>query len=163
MGGFYKRLVGLVKRALRKSLGRRLLTLIQIQTLVKEIEATVNSRPLVYVENDLDSNITISPSHFLTINPKTGVPENIIDINDENYEQRESSSERLLKLWKKRQKTLDDFWKIWRDEYLVFVKEAKQQSKLGELCRNLRQKLEMLFKLRTLYLGAAGKLVELFN
>ena len=35
MGGFYERLVGLVKKALRKTLGRKLLTLIQLQTLLK--------------------------------------------------------------------------------------------------------------------------------
>ncbi|KAH3848563.1 hypothetical protein DPMN_090941 [Dreissena polymorpha] len=45
MGGFYERLVGLVKRSLRKSVGRNLLTEIQMQTLVKEVESVVNSRP----------------------------------------------------------------------------------------------------------------------
>ncbi len=36
MGGFYERLVGLVKRSLRKTIGRRLLTIIQLQTLLSE-------------------------------------------------------------------------------------------------------------------------------
>ena len=43
MGGFYERLVGLVKRSLRKSVGRNLLTDTQLETLIKEIEAVVNS------------------------------------------------------------------------------------------------------------------------
>ena len=34
MGGFYEKLVGLAKRALWKTLGRKLLTLIQMQTLL---------------------------------------------------------------------------------------------------------------------------------
>ena len=34
MGGFYERLIGLVKRALRKTPGRNLLTLIQMQSLI---------------------------------------------------------------------------------------------------------------------------------
>ena len=54
MGGFYERLVGLVKRSLRKSVGRNLLTDTQLETLIKEIEAVVNSRPLVYVGDDID-------------------------------------------------------------------------------------------------------------
>ena len=41
MGGFYERLVGLVKRALRKTLHRTLLTQIHLQTVLKEVEATV--------------------------------------------------------------------------------------------------------------------------
>ncbi|XP_045171095.1 uncharacterized protein LOC123533510 [Mercenaria mercenaria] len=67
-GGFYERLVGFVKRALRKTLGRKMLTLFQMQTLIKEVEAVVNSRPLVYVCDDVNSDITLTPSHFLTPN-----------------------------------------------------------------------------------------------
>lgn len=65
MGGFYEFLVGLAKRALRKTLGRKLLTLIQMQTLLKEIEAILNSHPLVYVSEDINSSITLTPRHFL--------------------------------------------------------------------------------------------------
>ena len=67
MGGFYERLVGLVKKALRKTLGRNLLTLIQLQTLLKEVESVVNSRPLVYVGADINSNVTLTPAHFLSL------------------------------------------------------------------------------------------------
>ncbi|XP_052784316.1 uncharacterized protein LOC128220097 [Mya arenaria] len=56
-GGFYERLVGLVKRSLRKTLGRKLLTLIQMQTVMREVEAVVNARPLVYVDDDINSTI----------------------------------------------------------------------------------------------------------
>jgi hypothetical protein len=55
-------------------LGRKLVTDIQLQTLLKEVEAIVNSRPLVYVGDDLESNITLTPHHFLTLNPDIGVP-----------------------------------------------------------------------------------------
>ena len=49
MGGFYERLVGLTKRALRKAVGKTCLTENQLITILTEIEAMVNSRPLVYV------------------------------------------------------------------------------------------------------------------
>ena len=42
MGGFYERLVGLVKRALRKSLGSLTLHFDQLQTLIYEISAVLN-------------------------------------------------------------------------------------------------------------------------
>ena len=65
MGGFYERLVGLVKRSLQKTVGRKLLSNDQMHTVVKEVESVVNARPLVYIGDDIDSTITITPSHFL--------------------------------------------------------------------------------------------------
>ena len=47
MGGFYERLVGLTKRALRKTVGKKCLTEKQLSTVLTEVEAVVNSRPLV--------------------------------------------------------------------------------------------------------------------
>ena len=117
MGGFYERMVGLVKRALRKSINRRLLSYVQLQTVIKEVEAVVNARPLVYVGGDIDSSITLSPRHFLTLNPDTGIPEVEASTNDLEYTPYESTAGRLLQLWKKGQRLLDMFWKIWRDEY----------------------------------------------
>jgi hypothetical protein len=74
MGGFYERLFGLVKQSFRKTLGRKPVADIQLQTLLKEVEVIVNSRPLVYVGDNLESNLTLTPRHFLTLNPDIGVP-----------------------------------------------------------------------------------------
>ena len=129
MGGFYERLVSLVKRALRKTLNRKLLSLVQLQTVLKEVEATVNARPLVFDGEDIDSTITLTPRHFLTLNPTIGVPDLEYDNNDMDYNPYESSAERLLQTWKKGQRLLNVFWKIWRDEYLLSLRE-RAQSKL---------------------------------
>ena len=85
MGGFYERLVSLVKRALRKSINRQLLTYVQLHTVLKEVESIVNSRPLVYVGEDIDSTITLTPGHFLSLNPATGIPVLKNDVNDVDY------------------------------------------------------------------------------
>ena len=68
----YERLIGLVKRSLR-TIGRQLLTTAQLQTLLKEIKAVLNYWPLVYVRDDINSNIPITPAHFLSLNPKIGI------------------------------------------------------------------------------------------
>lgn len=125
MGGFYERLVGLVKRSFRKAIGIKLLTLIQIQTLCKEVEAVINSRPLVYVGDDLHSTIALTLRHFLTLNPNIGIPQ-ISEDSDSDYLPYESSKERLLNTWKKGQKILNKFWQIWKDEYLLSLRERKQ-------------------------------------
>ena len=125
MGGFYERLVGLVKRTLRKAIGKMKLTNDQLQTVLKEAEAIVNSRPLVYVGDDIHSHITLTPSHFLTLNPNIGIPE--IDLNnDVEYLPDKSIAEKLLETWKKGHKLLDRFWQIWRNDYLLSLRERKQ-------------------------------------
>ena len=125
MGGFYERLVGLVKRSLRKTIGRRILSLSHMQTLIKEIESVLNSRPLVFINDDINSNIAITPSHFLTLNPKTGIP--VLEISDDHdFIPNEKTSDKLVSLWKNGQPLLDVFWKIWRDEYLLSLRERFQ-------------------------------------
>jgi hypothetical protein len=110
MGGFYERLVGLVKRAMRKTIGRKVLFIDQITTLLKECEAVVNSRPLIYVGDDLKSSITLTPRHFISLNPHTGIPETELDSDtDPEYKPYESSADKLLKIWKKGQRMLDTF------------------------------------------------------
>ena len=64
MGGFYKRMVGLVKRSLREAIGKVCLTNEQLLTLLIEVEAVVNSRPLVYIGNDINSYMPLTPSLF---------------------------------------------------------------------------------------------------
>jgi len=47
-GGFYERLVGMVKRSMKKAFGRKQYSLDQLITLLTEIEAVLNTRPLTY-------------------------------------------------------------------------------------------------------------------
>ena len=73
MGGFYETLVDIVKRSLRKAIGKVCLTSEQLLTILKEAGAVINSRPLVYVGEDIDY-YGLTPAHFLTLNPKIGLP-----------------------------------------------------------------------------------------
>ena len=128
MGGFYERLVGLVKRDLRKTIGRKLLSVEQMTTLLKECEAVINSRPLVYIGDDLKSSISITPRHFTCLNPYTGIPDLQCDVDDPEYKPFESSADKLIKVWKKGQRLLDTFWNIWHNEYLLSLREITQNK-----------------------------------
>lgn len=129
MGGFYERLVAIVKRSLRNTLYRKLLADVQLHTTLKEIEVIVNTCPLVYVGDDVNSTTMLTPSNFLTINPDVGVPEIDYDLNDTEYKPQDCSADKLIKVWKKGHKLLNTFWQIWRDEYLLSLRE-RTQSKL---------------------------------
>lgn len=117
---------GLVKKVFRKSIGRRLLTLIQLQTFVRDAVAVVNSRPLVYVGDDVSSTTALTPSYFLTLNPSTGIPESDVDEKDNDFIAHYNSSDSLLNMWKKGQKLLNLFWIIWRNDYLLSLRERTQ-------------------------------------
>ena len=70
----------------------------------------VNSRPLVYVGEDINSNMTLTPAHFLTLNPKIGLPASIQnDSEDADYSPVISSADSLLAKWKKALKYLRSF------------------------------------------------------
>ena len=71
MGGFYERLVGMVKSLLRKVIQRKFLTATQFRTYAIGCEQILNSRPLVYIDDDIRSTEAITPNHFLCLNPKT--------------------------------------------------------------------------------------------
>ena len=62
-GGFYERLHGLIKRALRKILWRSRLSFEELETVIVDIEGTLNSRPLCYVYDD-DNLQPLTPSHL---------------------------------------------------------------------------------------------------
>ena len=111
MGGFYKRLVGIVKRILRKAIGKVCLNNEQLLTILKEAEAVINSRPLVYVGDDINSSMTLTPAHSLTLlNPKIGLPVTTRDNTDDmDYSPEISSADKLLTTWKKGLKHLSSF------------------------------------------------------
>ena len=62
-GGYFERMVGCVKRCLRKVLGNSRLTYDELSTVFTEVENTLNSRPLTYLYDELGEALT--PSHLL--------------------------------------------------------------------------------------------------
>ena len=67
-GCFYEHLVALVKQELRKGIGHKLLSWDKLITMITEVQAIINTRPLTYVYGDFLSGFTLTPAHFLTAN-----------------------------------------------------------------------------------------------
>ena len=108
MGGFYERLIGITKTALKKTLGKLTLTREELTTIITETEAIINSRPLVYVGEDFDSGLAIT-SDFITMNSSTGTPRINIE-TDEDYNNRRTAANNLVQFWKKGKNHLDHLW-----------------------------------------------------
>ena len=126
IGGFYETFVGISKMALRKAIRKTCITMLQIQTFLTETEAIINSRPFIYLGVDLNDRTKLTHSHFLSPNTKTDTPliRKDDDIEDPTYSPAKiSSKETLLKTWKKGQNLLEIFWKLWRDDYPLSLRE----------------------------------------
>ena len=116
-GGFWERMVQTVKKCLRKAVGQATLTLDQLQTLLTEIEAIVNSRPLTYTYDDAEGlSYTISPSHLLYGQRITNLP------NDSIYEV-VSTHESLIRRCKQQKHIFRQFLSLWRKTYLLDLRE----------------------------------------
>ena len=102
MGSFYERLVGITKRALKKTLRNHCVTEKQLATIVLEVEVVVNTRPLVYVDDDINFSTIITPSHFLSPYAQNIIPDMVGDSqSDPNYtEERLITAQQLLETWK---------------------------------------------------------------
>ena len=128
-GWFYERLVGTVKGALKKSIGKICLTEKKLEAFVAEGEAVINSRPLVNVGEDFGSGFSLTPADFLGLNPKSGIP--VIEIHgphdpEEERRGKKSSTDKLVEIWGKGQQHLNSLWKVWKDDYLLNLRERRQ-------------------------------------
>ncbi|GFO42054.1 integrase core domain protein [Plakobranchus ocellatus] len=85
-GGWKERLVKTVKSSQRKSLGGRTVNKVVLETILPEIEACVNSRPLMYIA---EKGKTSTPSNFFIVR---ATPLTSTELN--NFEQVITLSER---------------------------------------------------------------------
>ena len=134
--GVYERMVGLVKSCLRKTLDKEILSSWEFYTVLTECEQVVNSRPLIYIGTDINDGHSLSPTHFLTWNTQTDLPETL-DFDD-NFERKLSSDSQLLSLWNYGKKRVNFFWKLWRNAYLQSLREQ------GKWCHPKKGKLALV-------------------
>ena len=119
MGGHFERLVRTVKASLATAISRKLLTLEEFSTIVKEAENIVNSRPLIY-QSDSSRDIPLTPSQLawgrdLTLMPPLLQPR---DPLDEDYNVKTTRAQYVVL-----SNALEQFKKQWHNEYLLALRE----------------------------------------
>ena len=123
-GGFYERMVRTTKRCLKKVLKKNTLSFEELQTLLLEVETTVNNRPLTYVENE-SSIESLTPNHLIY---GRSLPLWYHEINLPV-----AKDEGSPKRFRYRQKILRDFNSRWTKDYLGLLKERQKIKKTKEM------------------------------
>uniref|UniRef100_A0AC35F7R6 Integrase catalytic domain-containing protein n=1 Tax=Panagrolaimus sp. PS1159 TaxID=55785 RepID=A0AC35F7R6_9BILA len=128
-GGLYERMVGIVKNALKQSIGQRFIDFVEFWTFLCEVEATINSRPLTYVHSK--EPFVIRPVDFISPGIHVELPvvtaEN--EIEDPSYFPTTlGGGEKLLEHYKRTSLYLDKFWNLWIKDYLNFIRERNDKE-----------------------------------
>ncbi|EYC14861.1 hypothetical protein Y032_0039g49 [Ancylostoma ceylanicum] len=119
-GGFYERLVGLFKSAFKKAIHHTLLPLSQLHTLVAEIEAVLNSRPLLSVSDTSSSSLVLRPMDFISPQVELQLPP-----HQRNHPY--FPPHRLSDWYAETLEVLNKFWDIWHKDYLSAIAQRHQQ------------------------------------
>ncbi|KAK0135215.1 hypothetical protein N1851_028957 [Merluccius polli] len=119
MGGAWERMIGIARRILDCMLlqcGSSRLTHKVLTTLMAEITAVMNARPLVPVSSDPESPLILTPAMLLTQKTCTAPPppgdfgEGVL----------------FKEEWKQVQSLADTFWNRWRREYLHTLQSRRK-------------------------------------
>ncbi|GFX67684.1 integrase catalytic domain-containing protein [Trichonephila clavipes] len=117
-GGFWERLVGMLKIILRRVLGKACLTYEELYTVVCDSESVINSRPLTYLSEDQEDLVALTPAMFLQEIKENGVPD--LDLID---------SQRMNRRFLYRQRIRQELRKRFRLEYLGQLKSFSKSRK----------------------------------
>ena len=123
-GGFWERLIGIMKRILRKVLGKSSLNYDEMSSVLCDCESIINARPLTYVSESTDDLVPLTPAMFLHEITEIGIPElNFLD------------SKNLNKRYKYRMKIRENLRTRFRAEYLGTLRQSLIG---GKMCQPLQ-------------------------
>lgn len=119
-GGLWEAAVKSIKKHLFCIVGAVILTFEEMTTVLTQIEACLNSRPLTSLPCDDDGVLqALTPGHFLIGRPLEALPNPDIDTQPLT----------VLKRWHLCQGLVKHFWKRWSNEYLhTLQRSSKWQS-----------------------------------
>lgn len=118
-GGLWEAGVKSLKYHLKRVVGNTIVSHEEFFTLIVQIEAVLNSRPLCPLSSDPNDLTAITPAHFLIGSSLAAMPE-------PNYT--ETPLNRLNR-WQLIQKMAQHFWKKWSSEYLSRLQQRPKWHK----------------------------------
>lgn len=165
-GGYYERLIGIVKNCLKKTVDKHLLNHNQLCTLIKEIESVVNSRPLTVVGEEIEHVLT--PEDFL----RPGGPSLPESSDKEFIEPATLTKTNLIDGWKRGQTVLREYVEMFVNQYLTSLRDRRgihrqprivvdRDPKVGELVQvkgSANRALWKVGRISSVVKGADGKI-----
>ncbi|GFS82834.1 uncharacterized protein TNCV_288801 [Trichonephila clavipes] len=118
-GGLWEAGVKSLKYHLKRVIGNSILSHKEFLTLVVQIEAVLNSRPICPLSNDPNDVETLTPAHFL-------VGSSLVAVPDPDYT--EIPMNRLSR-WQLVQRMNQHFWRKWSSEYLNRLQQRPKRCK----------------------------------
>jgi hypothetical protein len=112
-GGLWEAGVKSVKYHLRRVIGNHILSLEDFQTVLCQVEAILNSRPLCAMSSDPSDLNVLTPAHFLIGEPLTAIPEPDLT----------SIKVNRLSHWQQSQQIVQHYWKRWRAEVVPTMQQ----------------------------------------
>ncbi|XP_067205328.1 uncharacterized protein [Linepithema humile] len=128
-GGLWEAGVKSFKSHLRRVAGSRTLSQAEFATLLCQIEACLNSRPIATLSDDPSDLSALTPGHFLIGRPIVAIPEeSVLEIN-----------ENRLSRWQLVHSLIEQIWHSWSQDYLHSLQQRSKWSvesscfRVGEL------------------------------
>lgn len=107
-GALWESSVKQAKYHLKRSVHELIFTIEQLSTIVCQIEAILNSRPLTPLSDDPEDFKALTPGHFLIGQELNAIPEpSMLELNVNR-----------LSIWQKIQYVTQEFWKKWQLDYI---------------------------------------------
>ena len=113
-GGLWESAVKSMKSHLKRVVGNTKLTFEELSTLLAQVEACLNSRPLTPLSSSEDGIEVLTPGHFLIGRPLEALPDPAVSYRSMSQ----------LTRWHLVQCLTRHFWQRWSDEYLVTIRRA---------------------------------------
>ena len=110
--GQFERIIGLIKARLYRTIGKAMMTWVELEEVLLDIEIILNNRPLTYIEEVIDKPILTPNSSILGS-----------DVNFPDAARHENESETMKKRHKNIKWCKEALWKKWKHEYLVALRE----------------------------------------
>ncbi|BES87780.1 Pao retrotransposon peptidase [Nesidiocoris tenuis] len=117
-GGIWEANIKSAKRLLARAIGQQVLTYEELSTVLCQVEATLNSRPLVPMSNDPRDLEALTPAHFLCMEPPVALPEPEVDTHRS-----------LRDRWALLRGLTQSFWKRWSADYLNTLQQRNKWTR----------------------------------
>lgn len=162
-GGLWEAAVKSAKSLLLKNIGQAYLTFEELQTVIIEAEAILNSRPLYPLSDDPNDGEALTPAHLL-------IGSSLLSLPAQQFEEKQL---KYLTRYQRVTYLKQQFWELWQRDYLHQLQQRSkwcspiENVEIGQLALihedNLPPQLWLLGRIVQTFPGADGniRVVEL--